>query len=214
LKHHDDDVLLPPPPPPSPYWDFGVPSELEKDKLSKYPPLIPVPNPSDTSIGDAKSILSYCIAMLTVVNKNYKREVIFLDDLSEQLTEMGSERHADYSTSDPSFAAISLPETFHLQPRGDVHPNAPDIAGATSDLLARDQVYQQTPTSTTAASQLLLLPVLAICYKSLREAFRLRSGGNGGRHRKRAIYSGARRRREHARSWRVSGDVHMQEGLD
>ena len=152
--------------------------------------------------------------MLTIVKKNHKREVIFMDDLSEQLTEMGSERHAVYSTSDPPFAAISPPETFHLQPRGDVRPTAPGIAGATSDLLARDPVYQHTPGSTTAASQLVLLPVLAICYKSLREAFRVRSGGNGGRHRKRAIYSGVRPRRKHARSWSVSGDVHMQEVLD
>lgn len=213
MKHHDDDVLLPPPPP-SPYSGFGEPSELEKDKLSKYPPLIPVPDPYDTSIGDTKSILSYSRAILTIVNKNYKREVILSGDLYEQLSEMGSERHADYSMSDPQFAAISPPETFHLQPRAEVHPTAPEIAGPTSGLMAHDQVYQQTSTSTAAASQLLLLPVLAIWFKSLQEAFRVRSGGNNGRHRKRAIYSGARSRRKHARSWTVSDDILMQEGLD
>jgi hypothetical protein len=210
LKNHDDDVLLPPPPPPTPYSGFGEPSELDKDNLSKYPPLIPVPGPSDTSIDGTKSIFSYAIEIMTIVNKNYKREEVLSGDVYDQLPEM-SQVH---SISDPPFVALSPPETFHLQPRADVHLTAPGIAGATSGFVAPDQVYQQIPASTAAASQLLLLPILAIYFKSLRDSFRGRSEGTGGSKRKRSIYPDAQPRRKHARSWNISHDDLIQEDLD
>lgn len=182
--------------------------------MSKYPPLIPVPDPSDTSIDGTKSNLTYSTELITIVHNNHRREEVLSSDLYGQLPEMNQEHQEDQRFSDSSFAAIGPSEIFHLQPRADVHSNAPEIAGSTSGLMTRDRVYQQTPTSIAGASQLLLLPILASWFKSAREAFQVRSGGSSRRQRKRAISSGARPLRKHARSWNVSHDVLNQGSLD
>lgn len=208
---HDDDFLLPPPPL-APDSGFGEFSKLDTDELSKYPPLIPVPGASDTSIGGMKSILSYSIELIAIVKKSYKREERFSSDVYDQLSDKHQERHADHGATNQPFAAITPPETFHLQPRADVIPEAPAIVGGTSGLVVRDQVYQQAPTSSVVGSQLLLLPVLVLLFKSLWETLEGRSSGNVGRLHKRAIRQGARR--QHARSWSASHDDLTQESLD
>lgn len=119
---------------------------------------------------------------------------------------MIQESSADHGSSVLPLDAINTPKTFHLQPRAD---EGPATLSSSSGLVAHNSMYQQTPASTAIASQLLLLPVLAMWLKALWPAIG-NVGRNAGSHRKRSLGHSTR---QHARSWSTS-NILTQESLD
>ena len=203
LKHDEDDHALPPPSYSKDYASsLGEPSQLDTDKLTKYPPLIPLPDaPKPKS-----TFLVY--GANSKVNKNYKREENFsIDELSEMIQEPA----AEHASSDLSFDAGITPKSFYLQPTADITTGSPATLGGSSGLVARDNIYQQVPESTAAASQLLLLPIIAMWLKSIWPALG-NAGRNTGRRNRRSLAFSPRR--QHARSWSMSKEIHAQESLD